>query len=527
MRPLRGRIGPLLLAAGLALAGAAAGSAELGEREQAGRQIYLKGVSPSGARITALIGMSGLELSGDAIACGNCHGEDGRGRAEGGIVPPSIEWSELVKPYGHDHDGRRRHGPFDERSLQRTLMQGFDPEGNRLDGAMPRYSMSAYDFGSLVAYLKKLESDLDPGLGAQALRIGTLLPADGRMGDLGKAVRELLAAYFETLNARGGIHGRKLELVVEPLPDDMAQAPERARALLAERNVFAVLAPVSAGVEKGLADAARATQVPVIGPLTLFPEQAQASNPYVFHLLPGVTEMARLLARHAARDLKLADRPIALWHADHAEGRARAHELEASLHESGWHKVITLPLPAHGASHDALAATLKSRAVAGVLVLAPGAEFGALAAALARIDWALQLLVPGPLASRDLLALPPLFRDHVTLAYPTAPGNQQESALRDLAQLLQGRADARAHQPSLVSAYGAALLLVEGLKRTGRDLSRRKLLATLETVQSFDTGLMPRLSYNPDRRIGAPGGYLVAVDLEGKGLRPIGGYQLP
>lgn len=526
MGRLSGRVGPALLAAGLALATAVAG-AELGERERAGRQIYLKGSSPSGARITAVIGMSGLELSGDAIACGNCHGEDGRGRAEGGIVPTSIEWSELVKPYGHDHDGRRQHGPFDEQGLRRALMQGLDPAGNRLDGAMPRYSMSAHDFGSLLAYLKKLESDLDPGLAEQAMRIGTLLPVDGRMGGLGQAVRDLLAAYFETLNARGGIHGRRLELVVEPLPDDLAQAPARARALLAERNVFAVLAPVSAGVEKGLAEAARATQVPVIGPLTLFPEGGQASNPYVFHLLPGVPEMARLLARHAARELRLAERPIALWHADHAQGRALAQEMEAGLRESGWRSVIALPLPAHGASHDALAATLKGRAVGSVLVLATGAEVGALAAALARIDWAPQLLVPGPLASRELLALPPLFRDHVTLAYPTAPGNQQESALRDLAQLLQGRADARAHQPSLVSAYGAALLLVEGLKRTGRDLSRRKLLATLETVQSFDTGLMPRLSYNPDRRIGAPGGYLVAVDLEGKGLRPIGGYLLP
>ena len=46
-------------------------------------------------------------------------------------------------------------------------------------------------------------------------------------------------------------------------------------------------------------------------------------------------------------------------------------------------------------------------------------------------------------------------------------------------------------------------------------------------MQGFDTGLIPRLSYNADRRVGTPGGYLVAVDLDGKGLRPIGGYQVP
>ena len=527
MARVRRGIAVALCAAGLALAGIGAGAAELDARELAGRQIFLKGTSPSGARITALLGTSGLELSGEAIACGNCHGEDGRGRAEGGVVPSSIEWLELVKPYGHDHEGQRRHGAFDEQSLQRAVMQGLDPAGNALGSAMPRYTMSAHDFGSLVAYLKKLESDLDPGLSMGTLRIGTLLPPQGRMGDLGRVVRDLLVAYFADLNTRGGIHGRQLELVVEPLPEDLAQAPARARTLLTERNVFAVLAPVSAGIELGLAEAAHSAQVPVIGPLTLYPEAAQASNPYVFHLLPGVDDMARLLARHAARELKLAERPIVLWHADSTDGIARARQIETGLRESGWRSPILLPLPARGASHDALAATMKARGAASVLVLATGAEVGALAASLARADWTPHLLVPGALASRELLALPAAFRDHVTLAYPTAPGNQRESALRELARLLQGQAGARAHQPSLVSAYAAALLMVEGLKRTGRDLSRRKLLATLETVQSFDTGLTPRLSYNADRRIGALGGYLVAVDLEAKGLRPLGGYQEP
>lgn len=517
-------VGLALAAAALALA---AGAAELTEQEQAGRQIYLRGESPSGARITASIGMGGLELSGEAIACGNCHGEDGRGRAEGGVVPSSIVWSELTKPYGHDHEGARRHGPFDERSLQRSVVQGFDPDGNRLDPAMPRYSMSAKDFGALAAYLKKLESQLDPGLGADTMRIGTLLPLAGRLAGLGESVRALLSAYFDELNAHGGIHGRRLELVVQALPEDAVQAPTRARALLADNQVFVVLAPVSAGVEKALAEAASALQVPVIGPLTLFPEASQASNAYVFHLLPGVDELARLLARHAARDLHLAERPIALWHADTEESRARAREFEAALRESGWRSPAALPFPVRGASHDALAASLKSREFGSLLVLSPGAELGALAAALARIDWTPQLLVPGPLASRDVVALPAAFRDRVTLAYPTAPGGQQEAAMREFARLLQGRGDTRAHQATLVSAYAAAKLLVEGLKRTGRDLSRRKLLATLESVQNFDTGLLPRLSYNADRRIGSTGGYLVGVDLQGKGLRPIGGYQTP
>lgn len=521
----------LVMVAALAAAGAGTGAGAppatgaLTPLERAGREVYLDGTSPSGARISGRIGAAGTELGGQAIACGNCHGEDGRGRAEGGVLPTSIRWSDLVRPYGHDHDGWRRHGPFDERAVERAVMHGLDPAGHRLDLAMPRYAMSAKDLTSLLAYLKKLEFQLDPGVAEDTLRIGTLLPRAGRLGALGEAVHALLAAYFAELNARGGIHGRRLELVVQALPDEAGPAAASVRALLSDARVFTVLAPVAVGVDKRLAEAARALQVPVVGPLTLFAEDLQASNPYVFHLLPGTGDLARLLAQHAARDAALAGRTIALWHADSDDGRTQAHDFEAALRQAGWRSVVALPIPPHGANHDTLAATLKGHQVGSVLLLSPGADLAALAGALARSEWTPHLLVPGPLASRDVLALPTAFRDRVTLAYPTAPGHQQQAALRELARLMQDRPEAKAYQTALVSAYAAAQLLVEGLKRSGRELSRSRLLAQLEGVQGFDTGLLPRLSYNADRRVGAAGAYLVAVDLDSKGLRPLGGWQ--
>ncbi len=72
-----------------------------------------------------------------------------------------------------------------------------------------------------------------------------------------------------------------------------------------------------------------------------------------------------------------------------------------------------------------------------------------------------------------------------------------------------------------VAALGSAMVLVEGLSRAGRDLSRQKLLAALESLQGFETGLMPRLSYNADRRIGSYGAYVVKVDLAQRAFQPM------
>lgn len=472
--------------------------------------------------------MAGFDVSGPPVACGNCHGEDGRGRAEGGIEPPSIVWSELTKPYGHQHAGGRRHGPFDERLLRRAVIDGIDPDGNRLDAAMPRYAMSEKDFAALAAYLRKLESILDPGLGAEVIRIGTLLPAPGRMAGLEAALHELLRAYFEALNRQGGIHGRRLELIAERLPEDPGEARAATRALVEGGRVFALIAPFSAGVEEELASAAAAAQVPVVGPLTLYPEDRQTSNQHVFHVLPGVPELARVLVRQAAAEAGLAGQPVALLHADTPGAAAGVRALEAELREAGWRAPLAVPFASDAMPAAALAAELKARGVAAVLLLGAGADLVSLAREGARIGWIPRLLVPGPLAPRDIVALPMAYRDRVTLAYPSAPSDQRPEALAQFERYAQAGGATRAYQPVRIAAYAAGLLLVEGLKRTGRDLSRRKLVARLETLQGFDTGLLPPLSYNADRRIGSMGAYLVGVDLERKALRPLGGFvRLP
>jgi ABC-type branched-subunit amino acid transport system substrate-binding protein len=504
--------------------------APLTDTERAGQQIFLKAESPSGAQISARIGAGNAELSGQAVACGNCHGEDGRGRAEGGLLPPSILWSELSKPYGHVHEGGRRHGPYDEASLKRTLVQGLDPEGNRLDPGMPRYLMSEKDFASLVAYLKRLEAVRDPGVGETTLRVATLLPpairSPGNLGDLGAlgdSLQQLLAGYFDILNTTGGIHGRRLELVAERLPAEPAAARDTMKRVLGS-GVLALLAPYAAGMEAELSAEASARGVPVLGPLTVYPEDVLASNPQVFHLLAGVPELAQALGQHGLASLQLADQPVLLLHPDHAGGRAVLEAVRAALQKRGFHQLQALAYTPGASQPAQLAERVQAAKAVALLPLGIGLDIPGLARELhQRRHWT-RWLVPGPLATREIAQLPSDYQGSVTLAYPSAPTDLRPEVLASLNALLPPRPDNRPPHAMQVAAYSAAQLLAEGLRRTGRDLSRKKLLAQLEQVQSFDTGLTPRLSYNADRRIGAMGAYLVGLDFADKSIKPLGGY---
>lgn len=75
-----------------------------------------------------------------------------------------------------------------------------------------------------------------------------------------------------------------------------------------------------------------------------------------------------------------------------------------------------------------------------------------------------------------------------------------------------------------VGAYCATVLLSEGLKRAGREVSRDKLVSSLEGLHGFRTGLTPALSFGPGQRTGLAGAYIVTVDLHDRSFRPLGRF---
>jgi ABC-type branched-subunit amino acid transport system substrate-binding protein len=338
-------------------------------------------------------------------------------------------------------------------------------------------------------------------------------------------VKGILQAHLDDINASGGIHGRKLELVcAEYASEDRDAATHALRKLVAQGDVFALLSPFAAGIEDELGRLANEAKIPVVGPLSLFGDDPRTSNQQVFHLLSGVGELAEVLAMHVGRQPKMRTMPAVLLHPDGAGGAALADAVEQRLKSQGWSKLDRIAFRPDASDAAALAKAIKARGAEAVFLLGPGADVAALARQLADSGRAPFLLLPGPLAPRAVLDLPAAFDGRILLAYPTVPADQKPDALRHYAGLFKGGALVRSYQTSQVPAYSSAVLLVETLKQVGRDLTREKLVAALESVHGFEPGLVPAVSFNATRRIGALGGYVVAVDLKGKNFSQVGGF---
>ena len=138
--------------------------------ERRGKEIFLRGTSQSGNEITGWMGE--LSVPASNLNCSGCHGMRGEGKSESGITAGNLTWPNLTKPYGHTHPTGRKHGPFNESSFIRAVVNGVDSNGNDMLAAMPRYKISAADMADLIAYLKRIDSDLDPGLTDSSITIG-------------------------------------------------------------------------------------------------------------------------------------------------------------------------------------------------------------------------------------------------------------------------------------------------------------------------------------------------------------------
>ena len=113
---------------------------------------------------------------------------------------------------------------------------------------------------------------------------------------------------------------------------------------------------------------------------------------------------------------------------------------------------------------------------------------------------------------------PPSFAGSIRLGYSSIPSDHSAKGVREFEKLHLDHGFDYSHSTAQISAFVAAKILLEGLKRSGRDLSRERLVKELEGLADFHPGLMPPISYNATRRIGAFGGYVVALDLEKKGF---------
>jgi hypothetical protein len=451
--------------------------------EQRGREIYRHGVSPSGRAITASIGKGETtELPASALACGSCHGPEGRGVPEGTIEPADIRGSTLAKILVTD---TRRRPRYDDALLARAIREGTDAGAMPLSPIMPRYRMDPRDLTDLIAYLHRLGDEAQPGLTDDTLTVTTIVPLSGPRAAAGELTRKVIEGYFEDVNAQGGVHRRLLRLQTSPR--------------LASEEVFAVVCASLGELDPAVQSLIDRERIPLVTP---FPPDAASSNaaPSSFFLFSDTESQALALAAHAGAGR----RNVYLVSGTTPAAKAAAAAVEERAAALQWTVHTTL---GSGEKRD------------DDLLFLIGVDPGDVLRRLESESWHPRVLIAG--ASLSSI---PTYPNQILMAVPTVPTDLTPDGRRELQSFV-----ARHHLPATqlavqAATYAAVKTFVEGLKRAGRDLTREKLIAELETFYQFPTNLTPPLTYSRNHHIGASGAYILAVDREHQTFVPTSGW---
>ena len=339
-------------------------------------------------------------------------------------------------------------------------------------------------------------SATEPGITPTSVTLGGTVPLTGEAAAFG-AIGSGAKAYFDHVNARGGVHGRKIHYLFYDDAYNPAQTVLQTRRLVEQDRVFAVFNSLGTANNLAIRDYLNAAGVPQLFVGDGSDALGKASRRYPWTL--GFLQSYRGEGAVYGRDLSKR-RPgakVAVLFENTELGRDMTRGLSRALRSP---KVVASePYEYTGADVSAQVAKLKASG-ADTLMLFATPKFAIQAVVAAhKLGWKPQLYIASISIEPGIMAIavanaPELTRGARSIAFLKNPNDPLWA--KDATVALY-RTIMRRHNPSgkpadVYNWYGMAVAwtMVETIRKAGRNLTRAGLL---RAARSLDLGSNPFL----------------------------------
>ncbi|MFV0370945.1 MAG: ABC transporter substrate-binding protein [Azonexus sp.] len=359
----------------------------------------------------------------------------------------------------------------------------------------------------------------EPGVSENTITLGMSAPLSGPNGAYGMEMQQTIQAYFSQINKAGGVNGRKLELVALDDGYETERAVANTQNLIKDKQAFALLSFFgSSPTEATMNTVFGPAGVPLVGTISGAPALRQpiASNPnsrFMFHIRASYNDETEAIVNQM---VALGLRSIAVFYQNDGFGKAGLDGVTAALkkHELTPAAVGTVERNALDVKAAVQAISkVNPQAVVMVSLYKPTTAF---VRAMKDAGQHPMLMTLSPIGTEQLIQ--DLGKDSRGIGISQVvpyPWNDTIPVVREYQKLA-----AKAGQYSYygLEAYLTARVMVEGLRRAGRDLSREKLVSALESINNVDFGGY-RINYSATARSGSRFVEMTVIGPGGKLLR--------
>ncbi|MBU2548265.1 MAG: ABC transporter substrate-binding protein [Proteobacteria bacterium] len=339
-----------------------------------------------------------------------------------------------------------------------------------------------------------------PGVTNDAITIGSSLALEGHAGYLGSQILHGALSFISHVNDQGGINGRRIKLISYDDGYDPPRCMVNTQKLIVEDNVFALFNYVGTPTTVKIIPIVTEARIPLVGMFTGASALRQPLNRYLINIRASYYQEIQAAVRYMVNQLNL--RKVAVFYQYDAYGFDGLKGTELALKENNLTPVATGAYTRGTLRvEEALTRIMASGAQAVVMIgtYGPCAEFIHLARkrGYAGIFHNVSFVGPDELARRlNREEKGVIVTQVVPPPEPSSGGGKLWGVEEYLKLLKQYYPD---DSPNFVSLEGYinARVLVEGLKRVGRDISREGFIDGLESIQNYDLGIANPLSFSP------------------------------
>ncbi|MFZ2988912.1 ABC transporter substrate-binding protein [Ideonella sp.] len=325
----------------------------------------------------------------------------------------------------------------------------------------------------------------EEGLSSQSVTIGSSLALSGPLGGAGSEHVLGIKAAFQAVNDAGGINGRSLKLAARDDGYVAARTVENVRGLLDGSQAFALMSCMGTANTAAILPLIEQAGVPCVGPVTGAASLRQPGLRQVFHVRASYSDEA---SRVVQQLVNMGLKDIALVYLDNPFGKEVVRDAEAALQAQQLKSVGQFALAVNGANAAELSAQVQAAKPGAVLLATTGSANTAFVLALRARAGGLPLV--GLSVSVIASELPRLGAAAKGIALTQVFPDAEKTRLASV-RLYQAAMRASGEERfggSSFEGWVNAQLMIEGLRRAGRDLTRDKLRSALAGIKRLDLG---------------------------------------
>lgn len=354
----------------------------------------------------------------------------------------------------------------------------------------------------------------EEGVTDTTILIGQTVGITGQVAGSVKELNEGANAYFTQINQRGGVNGRRIELLTLDDRFEPATAAANALMLVKQKHVFSLFLSRGTPHTEAMLPVLAANNVPLVAPSTGAAVFHTPINPLVFPVRAKYQDEVSRTVQHFNT---VGLREIGLIYVDDSFGRDALIGFKQAMSELKLAPAMTISFDRKAPDLQAVLATVKATPAAALIIAGSASTTAELIKAIRQQGGKMTLTTLSNNASTAFITSLGSAASGVIVSQITPAPDLSTTILGQEFKVAAANSKATVSYTAM-EGFLAAKVLVEGIRRAGKNLTREGLIAALESMRKVDFGGVS-VNYDREHHSGSEFVELTMVGRDGRFVR--------